>query len=100
LALAFLFEEINALKRQLHLKPEKNGSIKKRKKIAEPILSTEINLSTSSDEGEKLRYLFTSSKPFSTSKTKLEKETHPTTNHFVGSEPHCQQIGFSAECKS
>jgi hypothetical protein len=36
---AFLFEEINALKRQS--KPEKNASIKKRK--AESILYTEIN---------------------------------------------------------
>jgi hypothetical protein len=44
----FHFEEINALKRQL--KPEKTASSKKRK--AEPILSTEINLTTSNDEGE------------------------------------------------
>jgi hypothetical protein len=43
-----LFEEINALKRQL--KPEKTASSKKRK--AESILTTEINLTTSSDEGE------------------------------------------------
>jgi hypothetical protein len=46
----FLFEEINALKRQLRLKPEKTAISKKRK--AESILSTEINLTTSSDEGE------------------------------------------------
>jgi hypothetical protein len=39
-SLAFLFEEINALKRQL--KPEKTASSKKRK--AESILSTEINV--------------------------------------------------------
>jgi hypothetical protein len=38
-SLAFLFEEINGLKRQL--KPEKTASSKKRK--AESILSTEIN---------------------------------------------------------
>jgi hypothetical protein len=44
----FLFEEFNAFKRQL--KPEKTTSSKKRK--AESILSTEINLTTSSDEGE------------------------------------------------
>jgi hypothetical protein len=56
-SLAFLFEEINALKRQL--KPEKTTGSKKRK--AESILSTEINLTTSSDEGEE--YLFTSSNP-------------------------------------
>jgi hypothetical protein len=41
---AFLFEESNALKRQLQLKPEKTTSSKKRK--AEYILSTEINEST------------------------------------------------------
>jgi hypothetical protein len=46
--LAFLFEEIDALKKQL--KPEKTASSKKRK--AESILSTDINLITSSDEGE------------------------------------------------
>jgi hypothetical protein len=46
--LGFLFKEINALKR--HLKPEKTTSSKKRK--AESILSTEINLIISSDEGE------------------------------------------------
>jgi hypothetical protein len=60
--LVFLFEEINALKRQL--KPEKTACNKKRK--AESLLSTKINLATSSDEGEE--YLFTSSKIFSTRK--------------------------------
>jgi hypothetical protein len=45
------------------------------------ILSTEINLNTSSDEGEQQEYLFTSSKPFSSSKTKLSKSSHPTINH-------------------
>jgi hypothetical protein len=40
-SLAFLFKEINALKRQLQLKPEKTTSSKKRK--AESILSTEID---------------------------------------------------------
>jgi hypothetical protein len=49
LAFLALFEEINALKRQL--KPEKTTSSKKRK--AESILSAEINLSTRSNEGEK-----------------------------------------------
>jgi hypothetical protein len=68
-SLAFLFKEINALKRQLQLKPEKTASSKKRK--AEFILSTETNLTTSSDEGEE--YLFTSSKPFRSRKTKLAK---------------------------
>jgi hypothetical protein len=42
-SLAFLFEEINALKRQMHLKPEKTASSKKRTRNAESILSTEIN---------------------------------------------------------
>jgi hypothetical protein len=73
----FLFEEFNALKRQLQLKLEKTASSKKRKD--ESILSTEINLTTNSDEGEE--YLFTSSKPFNISKTKLAKSSHPTTNH-------------------
>jgi hypothetical protein len=65
LSLFFLFEEMNVLKRQL--KPEKTESSKKRK--AESILSTEIKLTTSSDEGENKEYLFTSSKPYSISKT-------------------------------
>jgi hypothetical protein len=56
--LAFIFEEIDALKRQL--KPGKVASSKKRK--AESILCTEINLTFSSDEGEE--YLFNSSRPF------------------------------------
>jgi hypothetical protein len=68
---AFIFEENNEIKMQL--KPEKTANSKKRK--AESILSTENNLTTSSDEGEEYwfssdegeEYLFTSSKPFSTS---------------------------------
>jgi hypothetical protein len=48
LVFLFLSEETNTLKRQL--KPEKTTSSKKRK--AESIFSTEINLTTSSDEGE------------------------------------------------
>jgi hypothetical protein len=46
---------------------------------AEFIHSTEMNLSTSSDERENKKYLFTYSKPFRSSKTKLEKSSHPTT---------------------
>jgi predicted Zn-dependent peptidase len=46
--LAFLFEEISALKRQL--KPEKVTEKKKRK--VESLLSTEIILTTSSNENE------------------------------------------------
>jgi hypothetical protein len=75
--LAFLFEEIITFKRQL--KPEKTASSKKRK--AEFILSIEIDLTTSIDEGERQEYLLTSSKPFRSSKTKLEKSSHPTDNH-------------------
>jgi hypothetical protein len=66
LTLLGLFEEINALKRQM--KPEKTES--SNKSNAESILSAEINLSTSSDEVEKKEYLFPSFKPFSNSKTK------------------------------
>jgi hypothetical protein len=79
LAFLVLFKEINALKRQLQLKPEKTASSKKRTRKAESILSTEINVTTSIDEGEQQEYLFTSSKPFSSSKTKLAKSSHPTT---------------------
>jgi hypothetical protein len=63
------------------LKPEKTVNSKKRK--AESILSTEINLTTSSDEGEKREYLFTSSKLFRSSKSKLIKSSHPTTELVV-----------------
>jgi hypothetical protein len=41
-------------------------AVRREKNKAESILSIEINLTTSSDEGEE--YLFTSSKPSSTSK--------------------------------
>jgi hypothetical protein len=47
-ALSFLFEEINAIKKQL--KPAKAENTKKRK--VESLLSTEINLTHSSDEME------------------------------------------------
>jgi hypothetical protein len=43
LAFLCLFEEINAIKRQLQLKPEKTASNKKRK--AQTMLSAEINQS-------------------------------------------------------
>jgi hypothetical protein len=76
-SLVFIFEEINALKKQL--KPEKTASSKKRK--AESILYTEMNVTTSSDEDEQQDYLYTSFTPFSSSKTKLSKPSHPTINH-------------------
>jgi hypothetical protein len=79
----FLFKVINAFKRELQLKPEKTASSKTRK--SESILSTEINLTTGSDEGEEFfilqEYLFTSSISFNSSKTKLAKSLHPITNH-------------------
>jgi hypothetical protein len=53
LAFLVLFEEINALKRQL--KSEKTATNNKRK--AEFILSTKINLITSSDEDASKEYL-------------------------------------------
>jgi hypothetical protein len=71
-SLTFLFKEINALKRQLN--PENTASSKKRK--AE--YQVYIKLTFSSDEGEE--YLFTSSKPFRSSKTKLAKSSHPIDN--------------------
>jgi hypothetical protein len=80
--LNFIFEEINALKRQF--KPEMTASRKKRK--AEPTRSTEINLITSSDEDTREEYLFNSFKPFSTNKNKPAKSSHPTNNHCIGSE--------------
>jgi Aspartyl protease len=70
--LAFLFEEINAIKRQL--KPAKTAASKKRK--VESLLSTEINLTTSSDEDEE--YFATSPNFFRSSKPKLAKTSHPT----------------------
>jgi hypothetical protein len=78
--LVFLFEVINARKRQL--KPEKTASSKKRK--AEYILSTEINeinLTTSSDEGEIQVYLFTSSNHLALEKLSYQNYLHPTINH-------------------
>jgi hypothetical protein len=64
------------------LKPEKTASSKKRK--AQSILFTEIDLTTSSDDTTSEEYLFTSSKPFSTSKTKLENNlTQQSTTELV-----------------
>jgi hypothetical protein len=86
-SLSFLFEDVNAVKRQL--KPEKTASSKKRRLNPSSVLSTEINLTTSSDEVEE--YLFTYSKPFSSRQTKLAKPSHPTTELVVSNMPHCQQ---------
>jgi hypothetical protein len=88
--LAFLFEEINALKRQL--KPEKTASSKKRK--TESIHSTEINLTTSSDEGEKHEYLFLLLQKH-LALAKLRQKNYLTqqsiTELVVNINPHCQQ---------
>jgi hypothetical protein len=54
--------DLRSVNGTLLLNPEKTASSKKRK--AESILSTEINLTTSNDEGEYQHYLFTSSTPF------------------------------------
>jgi hypothetical protein len=74
LAFLVIFKEINALKRRLN--PEKTASSKKRTRKTESILSTEIDVTTSIDEGEE--YLFTSLKTFS---SKLAKSSHSKTNH-------------------
>jgi uncharacterized protein YchJ len=75
--LAFLFEEINALKRQL--KPEKVTKNKKRK--VESLLSIEINLTTSSDEDEK--YFVTFPKIFGPGTPKPGTNTSVTTELVV-----------------
>jgi hypothetical protein len=86
-SLVFLvpFEEINALKRKLQLKPEKTASSKKstNEYWIHPLLSNYIYLTTSSDEDTSEEYLFTSSKPFSSSKTKLTKSSDPTNTELV-----------------
>jgi hypothetical protein len=74
-----LFEDINALKDNLRLKILK--ATRRVSRNAEFLLSTEINLTTSSDEGDKQEYFFTSSKIFSSIKTKLAKSFHLTFNH-------------------
>ena len=75
--MAFLFEEINAIKRQL--KPAKIAASKKRK--VESLLSTEINLTTSSDEDEE--YFVTSPNLFRSRQPKLAKTSHPTSELVV-----------------
>jgi hypothetical protein len=95
-SMALVFEEINAIKRKLLLKPEKTASSKKSTKkgwIAPLFSLRELmnDLTTSSDEGEE--YLFISSEPFSTKKTNLAKPSHPSTIHWIDSEQHYQQSG-------
>ena len=75
-SLAFLFEEINLLKKQLNTKTPNS---KKRK--MESLLSTEINLTTSSDEDENYFPFFPS---FTRIKSnKLAKTSHPTSELVV-----------------
>jgi hypothetical protein len=64
-----LFEEVNALKR--HLKSKKAASSKKRNAESLPFSLLKFNLTISSDEDTSGEYLSISSKPFSSSKTKL-----------------------------
>jgi hypothetical protein len=83
LVISFLFFS----KKSMHLKGDwilkRLQEVRRETRKAESILSTEINLTTSSDEGENKEYLFTSSKPFSSRKTKLAKSSHPTTELVV-----------------
>jgi hypothetical protein len=78
-SLAFLFEEINALKRQL--KPERLQTVTRGRLNPSSLLKFMSNLTTNGYEGEE--YLVTSSKLFSSSKTKLAKSSHPTTESFL-----------------
>ena len=75
--MAFLFEEINAIKSQLM--PNKTAASKKRK--VESLLSTKINLTTSSDEDEE--YFVTSPNFFRSSKPNLAKTSHPNSELVV-----------------
>jgi hypothetical protein len=76
-SLAFLFEEINSLKKQSNT--NKNPPSKKRK--VESVLATEINLTTSSDKDEEY-FPFLPSYCRNKS-TKLAKTSHPTTEFVV-----------------
>ena len=73
--MAFLFEEINSSKKQLNTK----GTNSKKRKV-ESLLSTEINLTTSSDEDENYFPFFSSLNR--TKATKL-KTSHPTSELVV-----------------
>jgi hypothetical protein len=64
LAFLYLFEGFNALKRKVKLKPKKLYAARRGRKKVESLLSSEINTTTSGDEGDNKEYLFTSSKDF------------------------------------
>jgi hypothetical protein len=98
LAFLFVFEEINALKGNRSLK--RLQAVRRGRLNPSSLLATEINLTTSSHDAEQQEYLFTSSNPLSSSKTKLPKSSHPTNNQWVGSESHCQQWRTSAQSAS
>jgi hypothetical protein len=76
-ALAFLFEEFDSLKKQLK-SPAKGTNPKKRK--AESLLSTEINLIHSSDEDEEY---FALPSTISNASNQLVKTSHPTSELVV-----------------
>ena len=75
-SMAFLFEEINLLKKQLNTKIPNS---KKRK--VESLLSTEINLTTSSDEDENYFPFF--SRLTRIKSSKRSKTSHPTSELVV-----------------
>jgi hypothetical protein len=92
LAFLCLFEDINALKRQLQLKPEKIATSKKRK--AESMLSAEINQSLQPLVVLKVKricllYLIT----LALAKLSLQNHlTQQTITELVAiNKPHCQQ---------
>jgi hypothetical protein len=75
-SLAFLFEEINSLKKQLNTKiPNSN------RRKTETVLSTEINLTTTSDEDEEYSPFFSSLTRIKS--YKLAKTSHPTSELVV-----------------
>jgi DNA polymerase III delta subunit len=76
-------------KKLMHLKGSCNSSLKRLQAVGREqarlnpssIFSTENNLTISTDEETSEEYLSTFSKPFSSSKTKLAKSSHPTMIH-------------------
>jgi hypothetical protein len=90
LAFLCLFKEINALKRKLKLKLKRLQAARRTPRKAESILSTQINLTTSIDEGEQQEYFLLVFKQFTPSKTKLAKSSHPTTELVVSNMSCCQ----------
>jgi hypothetical protein len=78
-SLAFLLEEINAIKRQL--KPPIYANFKKRK--VESLLSTEINSTTSSDADEEYFAFSSSFSRVVSQNTKIAKTSHPTSELVV-----------------